>query len=354
VTILHIVSGLTRANGVSVFLGELAAEQAAAGHDVLVLVETVSDDQYPVTDPVRILSDGAKCPPGIDVVHVHGLWDPWLTRMARRFRKAGARLVWSPHGMLTPWALRNKWPKKLAGLLLYQYWALRRADLIHVTAASEIADVRRLGLGRSVVMAPLGVHLPPVEDLSRSATSSDRTRTVLFVSRVQKKKGLPNLLDAWAAIPVEVRRGWRVCIAGPDQDCHTAELTAQALRLGIGDEVDFLGPVYGVAKDALYREADIFVLPTHSENFGSVVIEALAWGTPVICTKGAPWEDLETWHCGRWVEIGVRPLSEGLRELMEQSDVKRAAMGRRGRELVARKYTWHEVYVSLQQVYERI
>lgn len=94
-----------------------------------------------------------------DLVHIHGLWDLWLHRWANVARKAGVKVVWSPHGMLTPWALRNKWWKKLPALVLYQWHDLRRAAALHVTASSEVADVRRLWLKNPIVEAPLGVSV---------------------------------------------------------------------------------------------------------------------------------------------------------------------------------------------------
>lgn len=348
--VLHIVTGLTKANGVSVFLCELAAEQVSLGHDVSILVKSLGDDVYPIDSKVGVSGPGQEyLLSDFDVVHVHALWDPWLTRIAKAARRAGCKIVWSPHGMLTPWALKNKWPKKILGLALYQYWSLRGADLIHVTALSEVEDVRRLRFTNPLVVAPLGVRVGRVE-----MVKCREERILLFVSRIQRKKGLPNLLEAWARLPDNLRKGWVVKIAGPDQDNHTEELREQCQRLGIVGEVQFLGPVFGEAKTQHYRDADLFVLPTHSENFGSVVIEALAEGTPVICTKGAPWEELETANCGRWIEIGVEPLRAALSELMGLSDAQRAEMGARGRKLVEEKYTWSAVAKTILASYEEL
>ena len=355
--VLHIVSGLTRANGVSVFVVELAAEQAKEGYDVSILVRTTGSDLYQIPQGIRLVDESKDDEERLrklvrpDIVHVHALWDPWLTRKAQQYRWGGAKIVWSPHGMLTPWALRNKWPKKVFGLALYQYWALRAADLIHVTAPSEVDDVRRLRLKNDLVVAPLGVRLEVAHGLEKTTASR---KTLLFVSRIQRKKGLPNLIAAWAQLPQELRTTWILKIAGPDEDKHLAELKELCGRLGVCDSVCFLGPVFGAAKDSLYREADLFVLPTHSENFGSVVVEALAAGTPVICTKGAPWEELETHKCGKWIEIGVAPLVQALLEMMLLTDATRAEMGACGRALVEARYTWHAVCRTILKSYDNL
>ncbi len=145
--ILHIVSGLQKASGVTTFVKNVVAELRALGHDVDVV--TRKDG----TADVALLRS-------YDVVHVHGLWDPWLHQWAKTARKVGVKMVWSPHGMLTPWAMHYKWLKKKVAWLLYQKRDLQMADAIHVTMPREEEDVRRVGLKSRVVVVPLGVRMP--------------------------------------------------------------------------------------------------------------------------------------------------------------------------------------------------
>jgi glycosyltransferase involved in cell wall biosynthesis len=165
---------------------------------------------------------------------------------------------------------------------------------------------------------------------------------------VHPKKGLLNLMDAWAEVNPE---GWEVVIAGPDEGGHTAEVQARAKHRGIADQVSFPGSIPDAEKWALYRESDLFVLPTFSENFGVVVAEALASGIPAITTNGAPWEVLNTHDCGWWIEIGVEPLVDALLEATTCSDAERLAMGARGRDLVAERFTWDAVADTLTDAY---
>ena len=354
--ILHVIAGMRKAAGTSVFAGEVANELVAQGHEVTIAVaDPKCEDCYKLDPRVKLIGFCEVVVADYDVVHIHALWSPVLSKIAKSAYRAGVKVVWSPHGMLTPWALRNKWWKKFLGLALYQYWSLRRADMLHATAESEVADIRRLGLKNRLVTAPLGVRVneakPPCL-LSPSTSNSGNKHTLLFVSRVQRKKGLPNLLDAWARLPCELKSGWTVRIVGPDQDGHTAELVALADKLGILDEVAFVGPRYDADLDAEYDAADLFVLPTHSENFGSVVIEALAHRVPVICTKEAPWKELETHKCGWWIDDNIDALKAALMDALgfvERGEGVR--LGENGLALVKTKYDWTVIGKTLADAY---
>ncbi len=119
-----------------------------------------------------------------------------------------------------------------------------------------------------------------------------------------------------------------------------------------GEVFQFTGPVEGQAKWDLYRRADLFVLPTFSENFGISVAEALAAGVPVITTHGAPWSALPQHQCGWWVPTGAAPLAEALREATSISDDARSAMGARGRQLVQQQFLWPKIAAEMRALYE--
>ena len=114
------------------------------------------------------------------------------------------------------------------------------------------------------------------------------------------------------------------------------------MALGL-TRVSVEGPIYGDAKTAAYREADLFVLPTLNENFGLTVAEALAAGTPAISTKGAPWSGLESEGCGWWIDHGVEPLAAALAHAMALPREALKAMGDKGREWMARDFSWDRV-----------
>lgn len=285
------------------------------------------------------------------LIHNHGIWLPvnhWAACAARRHK---IPLIIQPRGMLEPWALGHNTFKKHLAMALFQRNDLESARLLIATADSEYESIRHIGLRQPVAVIPNGVQFDanPRIDNSRIYTP-DFGRTVLFLSRIHPKKGLLNLLQAWRIVAPS---GWFLKIAGPDDGGHLAEVLATIKQLGIEATVEYIGEIDGTKKSYAYRNADLFVLPTFSENFGVVVAEALAHGVPVITTRGAPWADLATYKCGWWVDSGVDPLVFALREAMALSDSERQAMGERGREYVKR-YDWNDIAKQMIDVYRWI
>lgn len=232
---------------------------------------------------------------------------------------------------------------------LYQRRDLNYADLLMATSEEEYISLRKFGLKQPMAIVANGVDLDLVDPKgSWSDAVAAEQRTILFLSRIHPVKGLDNLIRAWAKVE---RDDWRLTIAGPvvDQE-HFDSLKGLIERLDVGRSVTFQGELTGGAKSDAYRAAELFVLPSFTENFGVVVAEALAHGVPVITTKGTPWSSLLEHRCGWQVDIGVEPLVGALREAMALSDAKLREMGGRARQL-AKRFDWSTVTRQVVEVY---
>ena len=283
-----------------------------------------------------------------DIVHVNGCWLPTCAMAQLWAQKEGYKVVLSPHGMLEPWIIhRHYLTRKLPALILYQKKAVKRADHLHATACSERDNLLKLGYNDKVSVIANGID---VESIAMKSTWARRME-LLFLSRVHVKKGINYLIEAVARLKEELC-GYVVRIAGEGDAAYIDSLRTLATRLGVGEMIRFEGGVYGERKWQLFREADLFVLPTHSENFGIVVAEALACGTPVVTTTGAPWADLHEQGCGWWTEIGTEPLVQALRAFLSLTEADLERMGRAGRRLVEDKYSARQVARQMHEMYE--
>jgi glycosyltransferase involved in cell wall biosynthesis len=173
-------------------------------------------------------------------------------------------------------------------------------------------------------------------------------RKAVFLGRIHPVKGLNNLVEAWHIVRPS---GWRCILAGPDEAGHKRDLQAAIRFRGLENAFEFPGIRNDEQKWTLLRESDLFVLPSFTENFGVAAAEALACAVPVIATKGAPWKDLVDRECGWWVDIGVRPLADALRQATALPDAERRQMGQRARQLVRHNYSWDRIAKDMRSVY---
>ena len=285
-----------------------------------------------------------------DVVHVNCCWTPGCAAMQRLAQSRGYKVVLTPHGMLEPWIVRRHYlTRKLPALLLYQRAAIRNADCIQATAESERDNLLRLGYNGNVRVVRLGIDADGIE-MKRSWR---KTRQILFLSRVHVKKGIDYLVEAASELRDELR-GYKIVVAGEGDADYVASLKRQIADCGLQDMIELTGGVYGEQKWKLFCDSDFFVLPTHSENFGLAIAEALASGTPVITTVGTPWSDLNTHCAGAWIEIGTKPLTETLRRFSSYSETDLEQMGRNGRKLIETKYSAMVMAEEMLAVYRDI
>jgi glycosyltransferase involved in cell wall biosynthesis len=288
-----------------------------------------------------------------DVLHDNGVWLAHNHRLAELAARHDIPRLVSTHGMLEPWAMNHKRWKKSLAWWLYQLRDLKRARCHHATAETEAQNVERLGLGVPICVIPNGVDVPELRPKIAGAEGEKELRgglkTALFLGRIHPKKGLPMLIEAWARVRPD---GWLLQIAGPDEAGHRAQVENAVLAAGLGEVISFVGPIEGEKKQSALFNADLFVLPTYSENFGIVIAEALAHELPVLTTTGAPWSMLPERACGWWVDARVDRIAEGLHQATSCDSETLEYMGARGRAWVRAEFGWERVAKKFMTTYE--
>lgn len=288
-----------------------------------------------------------------DLLHNHALWLLPLRYAAAAARRHDRPLVISPRGMLSGWAHRHRrWRKWLAEHLVHP-GAFATAAGWHATSAAEAADLRALGFKQPVCVAPNGVDLPDPAALAAARAAwvglcpALASRPVaLFYSRFHRKKRLRELVDLWFSAP---RGDWFLLIAGVPEEYTVPEIQDWIARAGGRDRAAVFD---GRGLPPPYAAAQLFLLPTHSENFGLVVAEALAAGLPALVTDGAPWLELADhgagW-CGPWPDYAA-----ALAAWLAQPASALVAQGRQGRAWMERDYSWTGAARTLGSFYREL
>lgn len=333
------------ARGHEVELSCLAARQSIPG------VRVDVHSQWPVLGRFAISTSHARAlrrkAAEVDIVHNHSLWS--MVNVATGWVVPGkhAKLVTSPRGTLSRWALdRRRNVKRVLWPL--QRRVLARADLLHATSQVEYEDIRALGLAAPVAVIPNGVDLPEMP----AHKAVTRQRTLLFLSRIHPKKGIDGLLQAWQRLEIG-HPDWRLVIVGRGEPTHESEALSRATALELR-RVEFVGPRYGADKSRAFFDASLFVLASHSENFGMAVAEALAHGCPAVVSKGAPWSGLEAEGCGWWADQDVSSLTAALNEAMSLPSAQLSEMGRKARLWMERDFGWSAVAQRMEDAYRWI
>ena len=297
------------------------------------------------------------------ILHLHTPWGtPWgfcnmsFARSAKRLR---VPYIVSIHGMLAEWSLRQNWLKKWLFLTLVGRRFLAGAARVHCTAAAELEQASRfLRHGSGIVMAyPVDLSsfadLPGTERaLSEYPELTGETPRLLFLSRLHPKKRPDLLIEAAARLD----KGGQPCqliLAGPGEPAYVAELQQLALERGLVRRVLFPGMVTGLTKVSLYQAADVFVLPTSHENFGIVLVEAMAAGTPVITTHAVDiWQELQS-AGAVIVDQDPAQIATAIRSLIADLPMARQR-GQQGREWVFRELDADRVIGAYERMYRDV
>jgi glycosyltransferase involved in cell wall biosynthesis len=294
----------------------------------------------------------------VDLVHLHGLWlYPTLLGcpILRSLRKP---YVVSLHGSLMIDALRRSQLKKRIALALFERRNIESASAVLATSAAELEQLRHLGVSIRGTLIPLAVGPDAMRffagERTLEAFVARRARTLLCVSRFHSHKQLVELVHAFADVAGATPE-WSLRIVGPDDEPgYRARVVAAAGQTGFARRISVESALEGEHLWEAYREADLFVLASTSENFGLVIGEALASGLPVIATRGTPWQQLLSHRCGWLIDPALRSLRPTLRAAMSTAPADLWEMGRRGASLIRKEFSLQALGRGLGGVYRAI
>lgn len=285
-----------------------------------------------------------------DIFHGNGLWQYPTIALASLAKKIKKPYVISTHGMLYPEGLKKSNLLKEIALSLYQRKDLREANVLHSTCNQEMYYLRALGFKNPITVIPNAIDITTVPPKIKGLKKEKKQ--IGFLGRFAPIKNLDILLKAWAEVGKN-NPNWELVLIGDGDINYKYQLIKLAETLNIRN-ICVKGFLSGLEKEKALQSLDYLVLPSKSENFGMVVPEALIREIPVIASNGTPWEELSTYNAGWWIDIGVDPLVNALKEAMELSDLERQKMGENGRKLVEENYSIGTVSKQMIELYDWI
>lgn len=374
------------AGGPPVVVDRLASHAAAFGWEASVLTTSLmcADDGRALAadldrhldinvlslDRPRILGHASRAESAIDsavresdIVHVHTLWHPLNTVTRRACERHRKPYVVSPHGMLDPYSLSVRaWRKRVYLALVERRNLAAAARVVFTTTGERDLATPTLSDLAPVEIVPLGADRPPLlpraelaeRFLSEHPAGVDGRR-ILFLSRLHPKKGLERLLEAMPAV-IAARPGAHLFIAGFGARSYEARLRQYSERLGIASSITFTGFLPGEAKWSAMAAADVFVLPSHQENFGIAVAEAMQAGLPVIVSRAVNISPaIAAAGAGIILDDGDdrAALEAAIGRLLDDPAARQCA-GRSARDLASVEYDWRVAAERCFAMYETV
>lgn len=373
--VVHVAEDVSAiAGGVPAVVQQLSRHLAASGASVQIVHAQGNPGElpasmrawvYPPEGIGRIWSWGGGLKKGITeltsptmgsapVFHLHGVWSAPQYFAARAAHKSGTPFIVTSHGMLEPWLWAQQgWrvhAKKQAYWKLFAYPVLKRASVVHAITTLERQHLHDLFPNNRIEVIPNAIDL---DDFAcGSEGDGQRERLILFIGRIEPKKGVDILLRAFAG--AKISSDWRVTIVGPVwSEAYRMELDKIVAEGGLQERVTFAGPVFGEEKYHFLRKAWVMAVPSHSEVVGLVNLEAGAYRLPTITTHQTGLDDWELGG-GMLIQPDVEEMRNALEKACSWSDEEREARGQSSRRLVEDRYSWKAVLPQWIALYESL
>lgn len=383
--VVHVVPSVSPSKGGPAnVVVRMAAAQAALGHEVTIISSLKTSDRdafeqavrnVPNFGKVRLLISpwtstlanwvGARVSPlyrslfpFVDVVHIHGVWESMIVRAAKDAHRLGVPYIVRPCGMLDPWSLAHHgWRKRFAMTISHRQM-LNRAAALQALNKVESQLIGPLNLTAPHVVIPNGVSLDEVDSgggdsefLSKADGLGDK-RFVLFVGRLEYKKGLDFLAQGFARIAA-AHRDVDLVVVGPADNALKPFLEAIE-KAKLTSRVHVIGPLYGDAKFAAYRRATCFCLPSRQEGFSLAIAEAMASRTPAAVSTECHFEEVGSSGAGIVFDLHAGAVGDALNKMLSATPRQCEQMGQAGRALVEKHYTWNRIAQQTAAMYATV
>jgi glycosyltransferase involved in cell wall biosynthesis len=291
-----------------------------------------------------------------DLVHIHAIFSYPSTVAMAIARIKGVPYIVRPLGQLCNWSLQQSARKKRAYLRLIEQNNLCHSAALHFTSIQEQTEAQALLIDRPSFVLPHGIIIPKPLDNARLLLRQQLhlppdEPIILFLSRLHPKKGLDYLIPALGQLKLE---RFTFLLAGSGDAAYEVDVSQLITSAGLQPRVRRLGLVAGDFKQLLLQGADLFVLTSHSENFGVAVLEAIAAGLPVVVTSGVALATVVAEkEIGVVTELDVETIAKALMYCLHDPEASEA-MGRRAKEFVYEQYSWETIAQQMKMMYEQI
>jgi glycosyltransferase involved in cell wall biosynthesis len=279
-----------------------------------------------------------------DVVHLTAVFSFPTIPTLLASRMLGKPVVWSPRGMLQRWqgtthpTLKTIWERACG-------FAAPRSLVLHTTSEAEREESMARLPGVEMVVIPNGIEVPD----QTAQVNGHKILRLLFIGRLHPKKGIENLLEAYRLLNGSLSVPVSLTIAGAGDPAYTRNLSERIAQSGLAGQIQMTGEVLGTDKENTFINADVVVVPSHTENFAMVVAEALSYGLPVIASTGTPWQRLMEMECGLWVDNRPESLAAAIKEI---SRMPLREMGLKGQAWMRKEFAGEVTAKKMMAVYE--
>ena len=303
----------------------------------------------------RALQRDVESNDAADVYHLHGIWHRAQYYAYKKAKREKRPYLIEVNGALDPLELANKpWRKRFVRSW-FQDRMMREASCIHVNSLREAHHLRELGFKAPIVIIPAGFNeaeFHGLQERSKAAAPAwaaglEGRNVLLYLARIHPAKGIGELLQAWSSLAAQ-NPGWTLVVVGPGDQHEVDSGKAFCRKAGIEGQCVWAGLVSDIERAWAYCRADFYVLPSHKENFGNTVQEALGYGTPVLTTRSTPWIELEQWQSGWLCDDNAASLTNALQKILGLSPEIRRKMGESGNKVMFERFSLD--YVAEQQI----